>query len=409
MDTVQTTILVVNDDPELLELLRPLHEVPNMELSRVGTLDDLPAQLSGSRGVVVLNLRPRNLDPIAALRTIAAIDAERPVVLLGNVHTRLMQSVRQLAANLTLDRLVCVHRPIAPDRLCGILLRLLNNNGEPTLAELTAALKEHQLALHYQPKVDCRTGQPTNCVEALVRWDHPDLGMLRAGQFMPLAQDVELQSAVADFTLTEAIRQLGTWRDRGLELSVSVNLAPRLLKDSGFPERLLRILREFDVSPSRLILEVKESASLGDRDLGLDIFTQLRLAGVGLALDDFGSGFSSLTELYRMPFTEVKLDRALIGDAPRVADAATIVRTIIALAHELSISVCAEGVETRAELDLLAAAGCDCAQGALLCEPRAAFAIERYFESRSTARLRALADNVSKVDGGTATLRRFTR
>jgi EAL domain-containing protein (putative c-di-GMP-specific phosphodiesterase class I) len=246
-------------------------------------------------------------------------------------------------------------------------------------------------------------------VEALVRWNHPELGMLRARQFMPLAQDVELQCAVADFTLTEAIRQLGTWRNRGLELSVSVNLAPRLLKDSGFPERLLRILCEFDVSPSRLILEVKESASLGDRDLCLDIFTQLRLAGVGLALDNFGSGLSSLTELYRMPFTEVNLDRALVGDAPRVADAETIVRTIIALAHELSISVCAEGVETRAELDLLAAAGCDSAQGALICEPRAPLAIERYFESRRSARLGDLADNVFKLDGGTATLRRFTR
>jgi EAL domain-containing protein (putative c-di-GMP-specific phosphodiesterase class I) len=409
MDTVQSTILVVNDDLELLELLRPIHEVPSTELSRVSTLADLPAQLSDSRGVVLLNLRPRNLDPIGALRTIASIDARRPVVLLGDVHTRLMQSVRQLAANLGLDRLVCVHRPIASDRLRGILLRLVDNNGEPTLAELTTALQEHQLALHYQPKVDCRTGHPTNCVEALVRWNHPELGMLRARQFMPLAQDVELQCAVADFTLTEAIRQLGMWRNRGLELGVSVNLAPRLLKDSGFPERLLRILCEFDVSPSRLILEVKESASLGDRDLCLDIFTQLRLAGVGLALDNFGSGLSSLTELYRMPFTEVNLDRALVGDAPRVTDAETIVRTIIALAHELSISVCAEGVETRAELDLLAAAGCDSAQGALICEPRAPLAMERYFESRRSARLGDLGDNVLKLDGGTGTLRRFAR
>jgi EAL domain-containing protein (putative c-di-GMP-specific phosphodiesterase class I) len=320
-----------------------------------------------------------------------------------------MQSVRQLAASLGLDRLVCVHRPIEADRLAGILLRLLNNDGEPTLEELTKALKEHQLALHYQPKVDCRTGHPINCVEALVRWDHPDLGMLRASRFMPLAQDEGLQCAIADFTLTEAIRQLGAWRNRGLELSVSVNLAPRLVKDTGFPERLLRMLREFDVSPSRLILEVRESASLGDRDLCLDIFSQLRLAGVGLALDDFGSGFSSLTELYRMPFTEVKLDRTLIADAPKVTDAAKIVRAIIGLAHELSISVCAEGVETRAELDLLAAAGCDSAQGALLCEPRPPFAIERYFESHLSAQSKSRADNVLKLDGGTATLRRFAQ
>lgn len=407
METIPAPLLVVNDDPELIELLQAPGDALRTGWTRIAELGDLPGALARSHGAVILNLWPRDLDPIGALRVIAAVDVRRPVILLGEVPLRLMQIVRQQALNLGLERLLCVHRPVEADRLAAILLRMLHNKGEPSLEELSRALKDHQLSLHYQPKFDCRTGQPVDCVEALLRWDHPDLGMLRAARFMPLAQDEALQRAIADFTFTEAVRQLGIWRSRGFDLSVAVNLAPRLVKDTEFPERLLCILREFDVAPARLVLEVQESASLEDRDLCLDVFSQLRLAGVGLAFDDFGSGFSSLTELYRMPFTEVKLDRTLIADAPRVADAATVVRAVIRLAHDLSISVCAEGVEARSELELLAAAGCDFVQGNLLCEPRPAFAVERYFESRSSGYAGDTEDEVRSIDGGTATLRRL--
>ena len=132
------------------------------------------------------------------------------------------------------------------------------------------------------------------------------------GEFLPLAEQSGLIVDVTDFVLTDAIRQIGHWRQRGLNLAAAVNLSPRFVQDLEFPDRLTRIFREFDVTPEQLTLEVTEAASLDDPDLVMDIFTRLRVKGVGLSLDDFGTGTSSLTQLYKMPFSEVKIDGSLI-------------------------------------------------------------------------------------------------
>ena len=189
---------------------------------------------------------------------------------------------------------------------------------------------------------------------------------------------------ITDFTITEAIHQYALWRDRDLDLPIAVNLAPGLVKDSGFPDRLMSSMRQFDMPPARFTLDVKEMDRLADRDLCLDAFTRLRAAGVGLALDDYGVGLSSLTELYRMPFTEVKIDGALILDASHNEKASIVMEAIVRLGHELSMVVTAEGVESRAQLDRVIASGCDCAQGTLLCYPRPPADLERFLAHTGT-------------------------
>src|SRR5690606_28536034 len=195
--------------------------------------------------------------------------------------------------------------------------------------------------------------------EALVRWRHPSLGLLYPGEFLTLAEQSGLIVGITDFVMTDAIRQIGHWRSRGLNLAVAVNLSPRLVQDLEFPDRLNRIFREFDTAPEQLTLEVTEAASLDDPELVMDIFTRLRVKGVGLSLDDFGTGTSSLTQLYKMPFSEVKIDGSLIADVDTSKAAATVVRAIVELAHNLSLSACAEGVETAAAFEFLDQVGCD--------------------------------------------------
>lgn len=250
-------------------------------------------------------------------------------------------------------------------------------------ASIHRAIAEQEVTLHYQPKftagiLPCVTG-----VEALIRWNHPTLGQLFPGQFLPLAEAAGLLSEITDFTITEAIQQYAVWRDRGIDLPVAVNLAPGLVKDHGFPDRLMCSLRQFDVPPSRLTLDVKEMDGLADRPLCLEVFTRLRALGVGLALDDYGRGLSSLTELYRMPFTEVKIDGALIEDAARDERAATVMRSIVRLAHELSMVVTAEGVEAESHLDRAIASHCDFVQGTLLCGPRSPAELERFLAEKA--------------------------
>jgi EAL domain-containing protein (putative c-di-GMP-specific phosphodiesterase class I) len=281
----------------------------------------------------------------------------------------------------------CLSDGLPPEELAAALAHNVRSRRTPTPAELRHALDEHQLLLHYQPKVTCEIGPRLVALEGLVRWQHPELGLLLPGRFLPMADGAGMMGDVTDFTLTHAIQQASLWRARDFDPVIAINLAPRLLKDAGFPDRLLAILREYDLPPSQLMLEVTEASSLVDRHLALDVFTRLRLAGIGLALDDFGTGFSSLTELYRMPFSEVKIDGTLIADVGRMPEAATIVRGIIQLAHELKMSVSAEGVETHAALEFLTSAGCDTVQGQVICEPRAPHELEPF-----------LADNQAPAD-----------
>jgi EAL domain-containing protein (putative c-di-GMP-specific phosphodiesterase class I) len=248
----------------------------------------------------------------------------------------------------------------------------------PDAAELCRALDDHELTLHYQPKLTAGGSPMVTQVEALVRWNHPQLGLLLPGQFLPLADAAGLMTEITDFTITEAIQQYALWRNRGIDLPVAVNLASTLIKDERFPDRLISSLRQFDVPPTRLTLEVKEMEKLSDRALCLEAFTRLRAAGVGLALDDYGSGLSSITELYRMPFTEVKIDGALIADATRDENAGIVMRAIVRLAHELFMVVTAEGVETELQLDHAIRSECDFAQGTLLCGPRPPVELERF-------------------------------
>jgi EAL domain-containing protein (putative c-di-GMP-specific phosphodiesterase class I) len=248
----------------------------------------------------------------------------------------------------------------------------------PDAAELRRALNEQELTLHYQPKLTVGGSPLVAGVEALVRWDHPRLGLLTPGQFLPLAEAAGLMTEITDFTITEAIQQHALWRKRGIDLPFAVNLAPTLVKDEGFPDRLMSSLRQFGVAPTRLTLDVREMDRLSDRALCLEAFTRLRAAGVGLALDDYGSGLSSLTELYRMPFTEVKIDGALIADAARDENAGIVMRAIVRLAHELFMVVTAEGVETELHLDHATFGKCDFAQGTLLCAARSPSDVERF-------------------------------
>lgn len=243
----------------------------------------------------------------------------------------------------------------------------------PCSADLRRAIDEHELTLHYQAKFDCVDERTVVGVEALIRWNHPRMGELPPGCILPLAKDADLLTEVTDFTITEAIRQHASWRDQGIDLPIAVNLAPGLISDARFPDRLLNSLSEFDVPASRLTLDLKETNHVGDRGLCIDALGQLRGAGVGLALDDFGAGLSSITEIYELPLTEIKIHRELILDAARLTQARLVLRSIVRLAHALSINVTAEGVEDRSDLLCAMAAGCDWVQGTLLSAPTLPF------------------------------------
>jgi predicted signal transduction protein with EAL and GGDEF domain len=230
------------------------------------------------------------------------------------------------------------------------------------LGELRRALDEHELILHYQPKLSLRDGLVQR-VEALIRWAHPGRGLLPPGEFIELAEQTGLIGPLTLYAIEAALRQTQRWDVQGLRLDVAVNLSARNLSDPTFPDAVADLLDRFTDTPGRLLLELTESALIEDPTRAVAVLQQLDGLGVGLALDDFGSGYTSLASLSRLPLHQIKIDRSFVTDLVENPQHAAIVRSIIHLAHDLELEVVGEGVETAAVNSRLKQLGCDLVQG----------------------------------------------
>ena len=234
-----------------------------------------------------------------------------------------------------------------------------------TIAQLHTALSSGQLICHYQPQCDLATGRIVGA-EALVRWEHPERGLLPPESFLGLAGQIGLMVPLTHRVLETALADCRQWRAEGAELSVSVNLSGPSLSDSTLPREIAQLLRRHDLPASALVLEVTEDVMLVDAARTERVVAELQVLGVRLSIDDYGTGYSSLTLLRTLPVHELKLDRSYIAGLGGDGRDTAIVRSTVALAHALGLTVVAEGVETADDWEELTRLGCDRAQGHLL-------------------------------------------
>jgi len=236
-------------------------------------------------------------------------------------------------------------------------------------AELRQAIQTEQLRLHYQPKVDARTGRLVGA-EALVRWQHPERGLLPPGDFIALAEESGLIVPLTDWVLHAACQSLRRWSDDGLpSLPLSVNLPASGLADARLLDQLDGLMRHYGLQPACLMLELTETMVMRDVAAAIGVLDSLRSMGFGLSLDDFGTGYSSLSHLKRLPMSELKIDRAFITDVARGGRDGALAAAIITLGSELGLQVVAEGVETREQSEFLIGRGCALQQGYLFSKP----------------------------------------
>jgi diguanylate cyclase (GGDEF)-like protein len=246
------------------------------------------------------------------------------------------------------------------------------------LTELRRALDQRELVLHYQPKVSLPSGEVCG-VEALVRWEHPQRGLVPPDQFIPLAEHTGLIGPLTRYVLDVALRQGRRWMDEGRPLQIAVNLAARNLADPDLCDDVLTLLDAHGVPAHLLCLELTESAITTEPERALLLLTRLRAAGVSLAVDDFGTGYTSLGQLKNLPITELKIDRAFVGTMTTERSDGLIVRSIVDLARNLGLTTVAEGVEDAATFTALAANGCAVAQGYHMSRPLSAEAFDRWY------------------------------
>lgn len=235
------------------------------------------------------------------------------------------------------------------------------------LTSLQQALEEQRLHMVYQPKVTLREGKLAR-VEALVRWEDPELGTIEPSRFVPLAEQHGLIDDLTQWGLRTILRQWLDWCEEGIDTCIALNISALSLQHLDFPDLVERMCRVLDVPTDRLVLELTEGATQPLIKL-MDTLTRFRIKGIGLAIDDFGTGYSSLMQLRHLPFTEVKIDQAFIADIDRSRDCRLIVQAITDLAHALGLKATAEGVETIDQLHLVREVGCDLAQGYLFAQP----------------------------------------
>jgi diguanylate cyclase (GGDEF)-like protein/PAS domain S-box-containing protein len=253
------------------------------------------------------------------------------------------------------------------------------------LSELGSAIRGNQMVVHYQPRAGL-SDDVVNGFEALVRWQHPQLGLLSPARFIPLAELSDVIRPLTLWVLDHALAQQRAWREAGMDTAVSVNLSARHLVDDACPEQIARLLATHATDAQRLELEITESALIADPERASSMLRRIRALGVQIAIDDFGTGYSSLSHLKRLPLHALKIDMSFVRHMLSGAEDRAIVESTISLAHNLGLKVVAEGIEDEATLAALRACGCDEGQGFHIGRPMSAEEATRWLGSRLAAR-----------------------
>jgi len=236
------------------------------------------------------------------------------------------------------------------------------------LGELYHAIKKNQLLLQYQPKIDLKNGLLVG-LEALVRWQHPILGLLPPGRFVPLAEQTGIIGPMTDWVVSEAVAQYQRWRQEGFDFCVAVNLSARNLLENNLPDQVASLLKKYGMPPRCLEMEITETSIMSDVRQATEVLSRLKKIGVRFSIDDYGTGYSSLSYLRRLAVDAIKIDRSFVFGMKDDADDEVIVRSIVELGHNLGLKVIAEGVEDQETWGQLLAMGCDIAQGYHIARP----------------------------------------
>ena len=386
-------VLAIDDEPFQLKLLaNQLQSLGIAELQAcqrpvlaLARLKEDPTCLD----LICCDLQMPEMDGIEFVRHLGQTGYRGGLVLISGEDRSILHAAERLAAAHGFRLCGAFSKPVLPHQLQQALAAAATtpamhpaSAGAPSMREFSAAevadaISRGELVNHYQPKVDFATGRWVG-VETLVRWQHPQHGMVFPDRFIGVAEDHGLIDPMTEtvlFGLNGALRQARVLQEAGLALHVSVNVSMDNLKDRTFPDRVARAAAAAGVEASQLIIEVTESRMMQDPQAALDILTRLRLKRVGVSIDDFGTGHSSLAQLHQIPFDELKIDRSFAHGASRDPDLRAILLPSLDMARQLGIKAVAEGVEDAEDWHYLRAQGCTLAQGYFIAKPMPAQAL----------------------------------
>jgi EAL domain-containing protein (putative c-di-GMP-specific phosphodiesterase class I)/ActR/RegA family two-component response regulator len=388
-------ILILDDDPAVGQTVQWIAESLGYQAEFTTHASDFFARLdSFYPDVITLDLAMPELDGVEIMRILAERECAARIVISSGMGTRVLDAAQRSAAEHGLSIAGVLPKPISRDALRTLLHQDENsipspapaspaahaNGFRPSASDLETAIERREFVMAYQPIIHCKSGA-TAGFEALVRWQHPVQGLIMPDSFIPLAE----QTGLIDPLTTHIVDQSLAWFSAAFlhsGLMLSLNLSARSLGDLQLADKLSTVCRRFQLPAERITLEVTESSAMVDPALSLDLLTRFRVKGFQLSIDDFGTGFSSMVQLVRMPFSEIKVDKSFVLHASQSQESRTVIKSIVELGHSLGLTVTAEGVEDIDTLNYLNSLGCDLAQGYLIARPMPSDAACSWTEQR---------------------------
>ncbi|WP_111655754.1 EAL domain-containing protein [Isoalcanivorax indicus] len=400
-------VVVLDDEPLVGQTIARIAAAAGFDARHAETsaaffalLDERPAD------IVIIDLVLPDSDGVAVMERLAERPAPPKVIISSGVGSRVLDAARRVVSARGLPILGVLPKPFTQATLRELLLsrqvlppealkKVPDATSAPDRMDLAAAIERGDIQVVYQPRVACRTGTLEG-FEALARWRHPEHGDIKPDFFVALAEQEGLIEALSRAVISQAIdwfamlRSAETaarvGRDTLRRCSLSVNISALLLENNEFFDWMLARCRAQGIDAQQLVLEVTESSAMADIHGSLSVLTRLRVRGFRLSIDDFGTGFSTMMQLVRLPFSEIKLDKSFVLHSDSSEESATVVRSIVELGHNLKLNVVAEGVESPAVHQYLRELGCHAMQGYLISRPMAPEAIERWFVEREHQR-----------------------
>ncbi len=373
------SVALVDDNIAFCELLRRFLQSIGYDVKVFSCSKLFLQQICNDYDIILLDLFMPDPDGIAVIRHLAGQHYQGGILLMSGHEQVVLKAAFELAKAQHLQMLGSISKPFALEEIQAVLNDFFSSqrstknvdehNYQPSYDDIKHALQLSQFELYYQPQIELTTGKFVG-FEALLRWNHPNYGLIMPDRFVPVAERCfELMQHLTAEVIRLTITQLVNWARNDHRVKVSINVSMLNLVELDFPDRLLDKLIAANLSPEQLKLEVTETAIMSEVVNSLDILLRLKMKGFVLSIDDFGTGYSSLVQLHRIPFSELKIDRSFITDLVHNSESQIIVETCIQLAKRLGLTVVAEGIEDERAKNILVDLGCNVGQGYFWSKP----------------------------------------
>ena len=377
----QNRLLIIDDEPDLRSLLRIFAETYGYAVSEGGAGDDtLELFDEVDPTVIFLDLSMPERDGMEMLSELAQRNCASPIVLVSGASDRLLAAAKRVGRELGLKVPYVLSKPVNERYLRGVLAKAWQSDWTPSAREVDAAIEQGQMLVLYRPRLNLRpkSGGPVAGCEAVVHWRHPVRGLKPLPSFQSVVEEAGLMSRLTDMMVDQVFSEMQNWNQDGFKLPVAFGLSQEHLADVDLPGLLMARVEDAGIAPDQLVLQVNDAVIRPNAGVAVDTLARLLLKGFGICLDDFGADGSSVSDIYRLPVSEILIDLNLTRAAEVDMDARKVFQALVDLGHGFGLKVGARGLETERGISWLKGTGCDLAQGPVFSAPLPPEALRKF-------------------------------